>query len=278
MNKCRICGNDNNTEELIIPEMMFGTKEEFTYFRCSKCDCLQIKTIPENLGDYYRDDYYSYAKIQNVNVNEHVQKQPGSILDVGCGSGKYLWELALQGYTDLTGCDPFIEEDIFYENGIKIYKKSIHEMEGKYDLIFLNDSYEHVTDPHEVMDSIHRLLKDDGIARIQVPVFPNIAFELYNTFWYQLDAPRHIIIHSVKSLMHVATQHGLEIVNSKWNSNDTQFVRSFLYSKGISFYEQTPDIIGKYFTDEDARSINNTVEIVNENHTGDHAIFLLKKK
>ena len=39
--------------------MMFGTREEFEYFQCNSCGCLQITDIPKNLGHFYPPDYYS---------------------------------------------------------------------------------------------------------------------------------------------------------------------------------------------------------------------------
>src|SRR5690606_25693364 len=32
----------------------------FRYLECGRCGCLQLLTIPENIGDYYPDEYYSY--------------------------------------------------------------------------------------------------------------------------------------------------------------------------------------------------------------------------
>lgn len=52
------------------------------------------------------------------------------------------------------GCDLFIEKDIEYESKIKIKKCTIHEMTGYYDLICLSDSFEHMTDPYETLQSV----------------------------------------------------------------------------------------------------------------------------
>ena len=59
---CKICGNSENNKEFKIKEMMFGFRDEFTYFECSKCGCLQIAKIPKNMGKYYPLNYYSFKK------------------------------------------------------------------------------------------------------------------------------------------------------------------------------------------------------------------------
>lgn len=56
---CRICGAFDNHQTCTGREMMFGTREEFEYFQCNSCGCLQITDIPKNLGHFYPPDYYS---------------------------------------------------------------------------------------------------------------------------------------------------------------------------------------------------------------------------
>lgn len=43
---------------------------------------------------------------------------------------------------------------------------------------------------------------------------------------------RHIIHHSRKSMEYLAQLHGLSIQKVEYNSNNSQFIRSFLYMKG----------------------------------------------
>ena len=40
-------------------EKMHGLGDEFEYFVCGACGCLQIGETPEDMSRYYPDDYYS---------------------------------------------------------------------------------------------------------------------------------------------------------------------------------------------------------------------------
>lgn len=60
--RCRVCGSAEVAEWLRPREMMFGRREQFSYFRCAACGCLQIDRVPANLGDYYPATYYSYDR------------------------------------------------------------------------------------------------------------------------------------------------------------------------------------------------------------------------
>lgn len=58
---CRICGS-RDTADLVVREMMFGTRMPFTYLECRACGCVQIDRYPENIGDHYPPDYYSFRQ------------------------------------------------------------------------------------------------------------------------------------------------------------------------------------------------------------------------
>jgi len=275
--KCRICGKEGEFETYQVKEMMKGTLEKFLYFWCDCCECLQIETIPANLGDYYGGNYYSFQSptIQKTTPNKDYQDQ--FILDVGCGAGYWLCEMANQGYSHLYGCDPFLEQEIEYENGVKIKKCTIHEMEGKFDKIQLSHSFEHMADPQDVMNSIYRLLKDGGVCEIAIPVVPNIAFELYQQYWYQLDAPRHLFLHSKRSIAFLARMASLRIQKVEFVSNNGQFLHSILYRKGILFWEHN-NCFNRYFKPKDFVRYEKMSQKANEEEYGDQARFYLKKE
>ena len=56
---------------------MFGTREEFRYFQCSACSCLQIADIPGDLRAFYPSNYYSYHNAAKDLVNH---REPMSFL------------------------------------------------------------------------------------------------------------------------------------------------------------------------------------------------------
>jgi len=278
MSKCRICDWEGETELIQAREMMIGTRQKFDYFVCPICSCLQIDKVPENLGEYYNNStYYSFGKPDGSKMDIE-EKTKNRILDVGCGAGAFLCQLYREGHVNLTGCDPYLEDDIEYENGVKIYAKTIHEMEGEYDVIYMMDSFEHVLDPHEVFESVHRLLAPQGLFFLRLPVFPNIAYDMFGADWYQLDAPRHICLHSTKSLDVLAQKHNFVLAESKWTSGGWMIERSYMYKKDIPFWEQTEEMFDNFFPPEVHKEIIKNAAVANENKYGDHADFIYYKK
>jgi len=277
--KCRICKKEGLSNTCTVREMMQGRREEFKYFECPECGCLQIVQIPENLGDYYGDNYYSFGlRVDSDVLFDAPVSEMSKILDVGCGSGAWLYALAQSGFGNLFGCDPFLDHDIRYGDRVYIKASTIHEIEddASFDRIHMGDSLEHVTDPLEVMISAKRLLKTNGIIEIHIPTYPNIAFDMFGPHWYQLDAPRHITLHSRKSIETLVRKAGLSISRFIYDSNEMQIIRSFFYQHGVSYNDITRDLIMQYFSEANIEEIRKKTAEFNAKGYGDHMIVYIK--
>ena len=280
MHKCRVCGAEGMFQSYIVREMLQGTRDEFEYFVCPKCVCLQIAEVPDNLGDYYGTDYYSMKQYHDFDCDfKNPVVSSDKILDVGCGIGGWLYGMAYEGHDNLFGCDPFIENEIDYGDRVHIYKCEITDVQGDgtFDGVRMGDSFEHVTNPNEVIQKAAKLINEKGNIMLKLPIYPNIAFDLFETHWYQLDAPRHIFLHSLLSLKYLADKCGLEIVKVEYDSNETQIVRSFFYQQNVAYYEQTPELVQEYFSNDEMNRITTMVQEANANHRGDHVkVWLMK--
>ncbi len=275
---CGICGEEGEFQSYLAREMMMGTKDEFEYFVCPHCGCLQIVDVPDNLGHYYGNKYYSIDFRPDKEFTGPV-KDMSAILDVGCGSGDFLYVLATEGYGNLYGCDPFIDGDIEYGDRVHIKKCEIGGLEGeeRFDYIRMGDSLEHVTNPVEVLTHAKRLIKKDGLIEIDTPHFPNVAFDLFQTHWYQLDAPRHLFIYSDKTMEYMAETAGLKIESLVCDSTNWSIIKSFFYQHGILYTEITDEMIGQFFSKQDVSKIDDMCNEMNARMNGDHMQVILKK-
>ena len=64
---CTLCGNNKENKTYMVKEMMFGTKEQFEYFECSECGCLQLKDLPPDMTKYYPENYGSFSLASFIN-------------------------------------------------------------------------------------------------------------------------------------------------------------------------------------------------------------------
>ena len=313
---CRVCGNEKNNAAYTVLEMMYGLRDEFAYFQCANCKCLQIADIPGNMSRYYPSSYYSFGldpqkKYKNpvvsrirrfgdyytvfansilgrlVNKTSPNKKllaltrlrltKDARILDVGCGSGWRLYALRELGLQCLLGVDPYIAQDIIYENGLRILKASIHDIpgQGAWDVIMYHHSFEHVPDPVEQLRSASRLLSTGGTCLIRIPTVSSWAWEHYREHWVQLDAPRHFFLHSIESMQLLSEKTGFQLDDVVYDSINDQFGGSELYLRGISLLSEQA---GTTFTKAQVKRWKGEARKLNAENRGDQAAFYLVKK
>lgn len=265
---CKVCGNAAGNTAYTAREMMYGLRDEFTYFQCGECETLQIAAFPPDMGRYYPGDYYSFKPYDGkkfrgaMGAFKRMQYRAAvfrkgifqwlwtaffdvpdyrifkglgvttqtRILDVGCGNGRsFLYPLAEVGFRNLLGCDPFIQADIAYPNGLRVRKASVFEVEGQWDVITYHHAYEHVPDPIENMRQVARLLAPGGVCIIRIPTASSYAWEHYRVNWAQLDAPRHFFLHSRTGMRRIGEMAGLELYAVVDDSRHFQFSGSEKY-------------------------------------------------
>lgn len=245
ISRCRICGNEQDNKDVKLQGAFYGTKGEFDYFICSKCGCLQITKLPEDIGRYYdSEQYYSFnmdkrstknkllfmqlknqikeknlvgALVQNLYPVDYSAfanlSASDAILDIGCGQGELLKWLEMLGFTNLEGVEPFIDKDYTGENGIRIFKSEVCDFkpEHKYKLISFMHSLEHIYDVKEVVSTVADWVEDDGVIAITIPFFSNYYWEKYGVYLHILDPPRHFYLHTKKSVCKLMEEVGFEL-------------------------------------------------------------------
>jgi len=162
------------------------------------------------------------------------------ILDVGCGHGKLLKTLSASGFNNLFGVDPFIENDITYNfdnKNIYIYKNEFTNINEKFDIIMFNHSLEHIYDQDKTMEHIYSLLNDNGICIICIPTVSCYLWHKYKEYWYQLDAPRHIYLHSLESMGILCERYNFKI-DKVIGDSMTGNIKSKLYLKEMNDKDQ----------------------------------------
>jgi SAM-dependent methyltransferase len=102
-----------------------------------------------------------------------------------------------------------------------------------FDVVFMGHTLEHISEQHETLRQLERLLAPGGVAIVRIPMIPCYAWEHYETDWVQLDAPRHFVIHTPESLRLLAEDAGLRIDEIEYDSNSFQFWGSEQYRMGI---------------------------------------------
>ena len=314
VNKCRVCGNADNSEIYMLKEMMFGIGEEFDYYKCSSCGCLQIKEFPQNIEKYYPLNYlifpeqsilkkylfkkrelyvmtgkgligklftlkFGYPDFYHWFSRANLNKDD-SILEVGCGRGELLFKLKDAGFTHLLGIDPYIERDLIFNENFKILKNNLSQIfDLSFDWVMFHHSFEHLKNPTETFLILKKLVKKNGNVLIRIPVIDSYAWEFYKTNWIQLDPPRHFFLHTVNSISYLADKNGFQINKIIYDSTAFQFLGSEQYKRKIPLMSEESYLQNfekSIFSKADVKQFNKKAEELNKNKKGDTACFYLK--
>lgn len=220
--------------------------------------------------------------VELFNFRKILLNKQSRILDVGSGIGITPFVFKNAGFKNIIGIDPFLEHTIVYENGLTIQKRSLFELvEKEWDMVMFNHSFEHLADPENYLHQVNEILKSGGICVIRIPFVSSYAWERYRENWVQLDAPRHIFLHSIKSLEILAGKTGFDLIQTTYESTDFQFIGSEQYKMGISLYNDDRSYyLGNrtLFNREQVEGFKTKAKELNENKLGDSVAIIFSKK
>ena len=267
--KCSSC-ESLIVQKVCIRDNMYVNNTNFQYYYCKTCNSyfLDRNTLSK---DYtlYPKDYYSFkvnkkeSSLTKILKDKRTQyytqkssflgfflslifpndclkpfsklyvKKNYKILDIGCGSAHLLKQLNSAGFNNLTGVDPYINEDINCGENLNIYKKEIHDINSKYDIICLNHSFEHMPDQLSVLLKLESILEKNGLIIIRIPLVQNRIINKFGLNWIQFDAPRHHSLLSEKGFCNLIKKANLYIVEKYFDSTSFVFWGSYLASLKI---------------------------------------------
>jgi len=268
MSCCRICQGQTGTV-YYAKERLIGLSEEFRYFHCVTCGCLQLDQDVENPARFYGSGYgtvhasalkqalrtvmyyFSFSPSDllaksmavftpgcNYGLMRVLRKLPKDIdiLDVGCGSGRLLHSLRSLGFTGrLIGIDAYLKQNQTFGNHVAIRKAeltSFADAKG-FDLICLMHTFEHLAKQEESLNAIKRLLKRGGLCVISIPIVGSAQWHRFGTQWVQMDPPRHLFLHTPHSLRMLAERNGMKVSCTIRESSAFQFWGTALVRQGV---------------------------------------------
>jgi len=176
----------------------------------------------------------------------------------------------------LVGQDPFQK---WIVPGIKFHSGCLTDLAGQFDLIMLHHSLEHAQDPLQLLIDLKRLSAPGASLLIRIPMAASEAWTQYGVNWYQIDAPRHLVIPSRKGMAILVQRAGFQLFKVKFDSDETQFLCSEQYRRGIplrdgqSYYGNPHQ---RLFSHSDIAAAKARAREANTRERGDQGCFYLR--
>jgi 2-polyprenyl-3-methyl-5-hydroxy-6-metoxy-1,4-benzoquinol methylase len=245
---CPLCNSNGPLLHKDLQDHLFGAPGNWGIRKCANSSCgaawADPQPIASSLGLVYQN-YYTHeapsvstvkpndvtplAPLQGINLwldrilfwkrpmfrnrlfyLEGVE--PGSLLEVGCGSGEFLAEAKVAGW-EVTGLD-------FDENAAKVARdrtdRPVHCGDlldwdcppRSFDAIVLNNVIEHLFLPNETIARCYELLRDGGQLIVSTPNIDSLGHKLFGRDWRGLESPRHLHLFNGPSLKTLAVGKG----------------------------------------------------------------------
>lgn len=210
---CDLCSADNTLPVYTLSDTNYHRPGQFTLVQCRQCHLVYLNPRPdrEEIRQFYPDMAYdSYASAvadgsgwarqiaphqQRVHWLTQIVGRPGHVLDVGCGTGFFLFAMRQAGWIT-TGVEPNPYASHFARERLQLDVHTADLIEAAlpaetFDLVTLWDSLEHTPSPTAVLRETKRLLKPGGYLAISLPNWDSLERRLFGRDWIALDAPRH---------------------------------------------------------------------------------------
>lgn len=206
---CHICSS---------PSDFFMNKDECNLYICPTCGLVFMYPLPtaDSLQKelYSRESGYQSNRVEDLSVRkeyprskiflDYVQKiKPhGRLLDVGCGNGQFIYWANKRGFR-AEGVE-VNERTAQYaqKQGLKVFNGFLENAqleEGSFDIIFLGELIEHVTDPRDMVRRCYSLLAHEGVLVVTTPnidcLWSRTTLKFFYVFgipWSSVTPPYHL--------------------------------------------------------------------------------------
>ncbi len=240
---CDVCSGSAFTP-LFSKESSRG--ETFQVVRCGACGLVQVNPQPDvdAVRPYYEseyflkrtdrgyDNYFSDAvrseitRVYNLNLRdlgfpgfgESIPAEEKRSLDVGCAAGYFVAHMKGLGW-DAEGIEISRSAASFgiEKLGLKIhvddFLSSSHTKAGSYQFVTLWASLEHMHSPRRVLARCHELLRPGGRMILSTCRYGILA-RWQGRDWRFLNVPEHLYYFSIRGLVGLCREIGLELVES----------------------------------------------------------------
>ncbi len=258
LSACQICGKTHlesilflgyvpPVNEMLPVNSIPGVEMRFPLElkRCRDCTLVQIgyEVDPRILFPHTYPYLSGTTKILRENFRDLAQEANrlfqltsfDLIIDVGANDGTLLAPFKEFGQKVL-GIEPSQAADVARQKGIEMIKdyfsfanaKSVKEKYGAAKIITAANVFAHIKDVHEIVKGILHLLKPDGIFISE----SHYLLDLVQTLQYDTIYHEHLRYYSLKSLMNLFAQHGLEVIRVKRIPTHGGSIRVYTARKG----------------------------------------------
>lgn len=163
-------------------------------------------------------DCLNYYYQQLVELIRARFPQPGKILDLGCSRGWFLD--AMEGWechgNEIVPSDAEAARERYGDNIVTGSFEEYPLREGYFDVITLQDVFDHFRDPLPALEKCRRLLRPNGMIVIKVHNISCLYAKLMGKSFYAVIPPSHLFYYDHRTLANMLLTAGFRVVDSRF--------------------------------------------------------------
>jgi len=230
---CLLCGSGRWTPVL---EAEDGDRQglAFQVVRCQRCGLYFTNPRPDPVGieQFYPPGYGPHRRRSRLirarltgwlgalfgrDPERHgpAWHGQGRLLDVGCGSGSFLYRMHRRGWS-VVGLDVSAQAVDYVRESLRLpaFLGSLPHPSipaQSFDVVTIWQCLEHVHRPLDLLQAAHRALAPGGRLYVSVPNIAGAPFRWFRGDWLGLDVPRHLIHFAPDTLARMLSEAGFRV-------------------------------------------------------------------
>jgi len=173
----------------------------------------------------FTNPFYFARKGLAQHIGEMAPYIIGRTLDAGCGSKPYERLYASNEYVGLEFDSPenraSKKADHYYDG------KTFPFVDGEFDSVVTTEVFEHVFNPDQFLDEVHRVLKPGGMVLMTMPFV-----------WDEHEQPHDFARYSSFGIRALLEKHGFEVIKQRKSMDDIrvvfQMINAYIYKKTVT--------------------------------------------
>ncbi|GMT42423.1 MAG: methyltransferase [bacterium] len=221
-----------------MTKRLFTAQSGGNVVQCLECELQFVEMYPdikESILKIYSAEYFKHMIERTVqrkkNFNkliyqlESILDRKGRLLEIGAGEGTLL-QVALERGWEVEGTEisPAAIEHIQNNFPVKMYQGNLEEIPLEpcsYDAVVLNHVLEHVRNPKTTLEKVGKLVRGNGVVRIEIPNIASLSCRLKNVQsrlklkrnpWKHYGIGHHFWFFTPKTLRNALEAAGLAVM------------------------------------------------------------------
>lgn len=228
--RCNLCGADNTS--------LLRSEGPLNLVRCRQCGLVYVtpRLTEEAIQGLYANNYFGSSDAAGLGYRNYTADQEcllqtfrkrmrwletyggpgGRLLDVGCAAGFFMQVGRERGW-EVYGVEPASRMAQFARSqlGLEVFEGRLREAafpSGSFDAVTLWDVLEHLTDPHQELLEIHRVLRPGGLLVLETQNVASWAARVLGKRWLHYGNQLHLFHFSPQTVSRVLEDTGFRLL------------------------------------------------------------------